>query len=144
MSEELFAPPTEESSVASLRIQSSDKVTSIGLPAAPAYHVIEFELEVLSLPSASAAVGERGTQGTPEIHRKQKDRQKTGHCMVTTDHKVGRLQAVLCWWQLLSVCLLCEMACAPFPGHIAGATLRREGESAGLERPEQLCQVCVL
>uniref|UniRef100_A0A8D2GX85 Trafficking protein particle complex subunit 10 n=1 Tax=Urocitellus parryii TaxID=9999 RepID=A0A8D2GX85_UROPR len=94
----IFSNSREESSVASLRIQASDKVTSIGLPAAPAYHVIEFELEVLSLPSASAAMGERGTQGTPEIHRKQKDRQRTGHCMVTTDHKVS----IDCPWSIYS------------------------------------------
>lgn len=131
VSEGALCTPTEESSVASLRIQASDKVTSIGLPAAPAYHVIEFELEVLSLPSASAAMGERGTQGTPEIHRKQKDRQRTGHCMVTTDHKVGRLQAGCVFGSF------CPSACRvrwlllpfvpverPFPGRIAGATLR--------------------
>lgn len=71
-----------------LQIQSSDKVTSIGLPATPAYHVIEFELEVLSLPSATPASDTLGTQDPP---RKQKDRQRAGPCMVTTDHKVGRV-----------------------------------------------------
>lgn len=91
-----FLSPTEECSTAVLRIQSSDKVTSIGLPTAPAYHVIEFELEVLSLPSAPATGGDTSIPGTPELHRKQKDSQRTGHCMVTTDHKVEREGLGLC------------------------------------------------
>lgn len=87
----VYSSSREECSTALLRIQSSDKVTSIGLPTAPAYHVIEFELEVLSLPSAPAAGGDTSILGTPELHRKQKDMQRTDHCMVTTDHKVERV-----------------------------------------------------
>lgn len=74
----------------SLRVQSSDKVTSISLPAAPAYHMIEFELEVLSLPSAPVTGGDSSTLGVTEPHRKHKDTQKAGYCMATTDHKVRR------------------------------------------------------
>ncbi|XP_021791141.1 trafficking protein particle complex subunit 10 isoform X8 [Papio anubis] len=88
----------EQSSDAALRIQSSDKVTSISLPVAPAYHVIEFELEVLSLPSAPALGGESDMLGMAEPHRKHKDKQKTGHCMVTTDHKVS----IDCPWSIYS------------------------------------------
>lgn len=73
-----------------LRVQSSDKVTSISLPAAPAYHVIEFELEVLSSPSAPVAGGEGGALGMTESHRKQKDTQTAGQGMATVDHKVRR------------------------------------------------------
>ncbi|XP_063080667.1 trafficking protein particle complex subunit 10 isoform X4 [Cavia porcellus] len=88
----------EESHTAVFRIQSSDKVTSIGLPATPAYHVIEFELEVLSLPSAPVCSGESATLGTPEPPRKQKDRQRGAPCMVTTDHKVS----IDCPWSIYS------------------------------------------
>ena len=80
----------EKVSDALLRVQSSDKVTSISLPAAPTYHLIEFELEVLSLPSAPAAGGESTLLGLTEPHGKHKDLQKTGYCMATTDHKVRR------------------------------------------------------
>ncbi|XP_035310593.1 trafficking protein particle complex subunit 10 isoform X2 [Cricetulus griseus] len=91
-------PLAEECSTASLRIQSSDKVTSISLPSAPAYHVIEFELEVLSLPSAPAVGEDSSILGTPEPYRKQKDMQQTDYCMVTTDHKVS----IDCPWSIYS------------------------------------------
>ncbi|XP_049996228.1 trafficking protein particle complex subunit 10 isoform X2 [Alexandromys fortis] len=94
----VYSNSREECSSALLRIQSSDKVTSIGLPAAPAYHVIEFELEVLSLPSAPASGGDTSILGTPEPHRKQKDMQRTDHSMVTTDHKVS----IDCPWSIYS------------------------------------------
>ncbi|XP_036299607.1 trafficking protein particle complex subunit 10 isoform X3 [Pipistrellus kuhlii] len=93
-------PLAEKASDASLRVQSSDKVTSISLPAAPAYHMIEFELEVLSLPSAPAAGGEGESTmlGMSEAQRKPKDTQKAGHCMATTDHKVS----IECPWSIYS------------------------------------------
>lgn len=69
----------EKASEAALRVQSSDKVTSISLPAAPAYHIIEFQLEVLSLPS------------TPATEDCGPDAQDAGTAMSTTDHKVGPL-----------------------------------------------------
>ncbi|XP_052020196.1 trafficking protein particle complex subunit 10 isoform X1 [Apodemus sylvaticus] len=94
----VYSNSREERSTALLRIQSSDKVTSIGLPTAPAYHVIEFELEVLSLPSAPAAGGDTSIPGTPELHRKQKDTQRAGHCMITIDHKVS----IDCPWSIYS------------------------------------------
>ncbi|OBS72220.1 hypothetical protein A6R68_13196, partial [Neotoma lepida] len=94
----VYSNSREECSTALLRIQSSDKVTSIGLPTTPAYHVIEFELEVLSLPSAPTAGGDTSILGTPEPHRKQKDTQRTDHCMVTTDHKVS----IDCPWSIYS------------------------------------------
>jgi hypothetical protein len=93
----IYSNSREESSSALLRIQSSDKVTSIGLPAAPAYHVIEFELEVLSSPSAPASRVESGTLGMTELCRKQ-DREKAGSGMVTADHKVS----IDCPWSIYS------------------------------------------
>ncbi|XP_008565922.1 PREDICTED: trafficking protein particle complex subunit 10 isoform X1 [Galeopterus variegatus] len=94
----IYSNTREKSSDAALRVQSSDKVTSISLPPAPAYHVIEFELDVLSLPSVPAAGGESDLRGTPEPQRKHKDRQTAGHCMVTTDHKVS----IDCPWSIYS------------------------------------------
>ncbi|XP_004842549.1 trafficking protein particle complex subunit 10 [Heterocephalus glaber] len=94
----VYSNSREESSTTVLRIQSSDKVTSIGLPATPAYHVIEFELEVLSLPLAPASSRESDMPGTPEHPRKQKDRQRAGPCMVTTDHKLS----IDCPWSIYS------------------------------------------
>ncbi|XP_021567438.1 trafficking protein particle complex subunit 10 [Carlito syrichta] len=47
---------------------------------------------------APAPGGESDMLGTPEPHRKHKDKQKTGHCMVTTDHKVS----IDCPWSIYS------------------------------------------
>ncbi|KAF3815593.1 hypothetical protein GH733_016866 [Mirounga leonina] len=94
----IYSNTREKASDVSLRVQSSDKVTSISLPAAPAYHVIEFELQVLSLPSAPVTGGESSMLGMTEPHRKHKDTQKAGHCMATTDHKVS----IDCPWSIYS------------------------------------------
>ncbi|XP_069422500.1 trafficking protein particle complex subunit 10 isoform X2 [Ovis canadensis] len=94
----IYSNAREKVSDALLRVQSSDKVTSISLPAAPTYHLIEFELEVLSLPSAPAAGGESTLLGVTEPHGKHKDKQKTGHSMATTDHKVS----IDCPWSIYS------------------------------------------
>ncbi|XP_021534918.1 trafficking protein particle complex subunit 10 isoform X4 [Neomonachus schauinslandi] len=94
----IYSSTREKASDVSLRVQSSDKVTSISLPAAPAYHMIEFELEVLSLPSAPVTGGESSMLGMTEPHRKHKDTQKAGHCMATTDHKVS----IDCPWSIYS------------------------------------------
>ncbi|XP_004594143.2 trafficking protein particle complex subunit 10 isoform X1 [Ochotona princeps] len=88
----------EKCSEAWLRIQSSDKVTSISLPAAPAYHAIEFELDVLSVPPAPASPGDRDMLGTPEPPAKHRDRPKAGLCMASTDHKVS----IDCPWSIYS------------------------------------------
>ncbi|XP_057552518.1 trafficking protein particle complex subunit 10 isoform X7 [Hippopotamus amphibius kiboko] len=94
----IYSNTREKASDASLRVQSSDKVTSISLPAAPAYHVIEFELEVLSLPSAPAAGGESIGLGMTEPHGKHEDTQKAGQRMATMDHKVS----IDCPWSIYS------------------------------------------
>ncbi|XP_036898967.1 trafficking protein particle complex subunit 10 isoform X2 [Sturnira hondurensis] len=105
----IYSNTREKASEASLRVQSSDKVTSISLPAAPAYHVIEFELEVLSLPSAPATGGESSMLGVTEAQRKHKDTQKAGHCMATTDHKVS----IECPWSIYSTVIALTF-CMPF------------------------------
>lgn len=87
---DVFLSFLEKASDVLLRVQSSDKVTSISLPAAPAYHVIEFELEVLSLPSAPVTGGESGVLGMTESQRKHKDSRSAGRCMATAEHKVRR------------------------------------------------------
>ncbi|XP_019480582.1 PREDICTED: trafficking protein particle complex subunit 10 [Hipposideros armiger] len=94
----IYSNTREKASDASLRVQSSDKVTSISLPAAPAYHMIEFELEVLSLPSAPVTGGESSVLGMAEPQRKHKDTQKADHRMATTDHKVS----IDCPWSIYS------------------------------------------
>ncbi|XP_032721101.1 trafficking protein particle complex subunit 10 isoform X1 [Lontra canadensis] len=94
----IYSNTREKASDVLLRVQSSDKVTSISLPAAPAYHMIEFELEVLSLPSAPVTGGESSTLGTTEPHRKHKDTPRASHCMATTDHKVS----IDCPWSIYS------------------------------------------
>ncbi|KAB0398100.1 hypothetical protein E2I00_019748 [Balaenoptera physalus] len=94
----IYSNVREKASDAPLRVQSSDKVTSISLPAAPAYHVMEFELEVLSVPSAPAAGGESAVLGLTEPHGKHKDTHKAGHCMATVDHKVS----IDCPWSIYS------------------------------------------
>lgn len=55
---------------------------------APAYHVIEFELEVMYLPSATESAAEKENTTHKENHRKNKERQKQDNCMATVDQKV--------------------------------------------------------
>lgn len=83
-----FYTSVEKISESSLRIQSSEKITSISLPVAPAYHVIEFELEVMYLPSATESAVEKENTTNKENHRKNKEKQKQDNCMATVDQKV--------------------------------------------------------
>ncbi|KAF5927444.1 hypothetical protein HPG69_016082 [Diceros bicornis minor] len=117
----------EKASDASFRVQSSDKVTSISLPAAPAYHMIEFELEVLSLPSAPATGGESKMLGMTEPQRKHKDTQKAAHCMATTDHKVS----IDCPWSIYSTVIALTFS-VPF-------RTRHSLLSAGTRKYVQVC-----
>lgn len=94
----IYSNSREKSCDAWLRIQSSDKVTSISLPAAPAYHAIEFELDVLSMPPAPTTTGDGDTLGTSEPHEKHRDRQKASLHMDSTDHKVS----IDCPWSIYS------------------------------------------
>lgn len=83
-----FYTTIEKVSESSLRIQSSEKITSISLPVAPAYHVIEFELEVMYLPSATESAVEKENTTHKDVHRKKKEKQKQDNCMATVDQKV--------------------------------------------------------
>ncbi|KAM3933333.1 trafficking protein particle complex subunit 10 [Leptodactylus fuscus] len=60
-----------EASVSAFNIQRSDKVTSISLPLAPPYHVMEFELDVVCL------LPEGGRLMNGEIPRRGKDPQNS-------------------------------------------------------------------
>ncbi|XP_006137949.1 trafficking protein particle complex subunit 10 [Pelodiscus sinensis] len=94
----IYSNTREKVSESSLLIQSSEKITSIALPVAPAYHVIEFELEVIYLPSTPTASVESENLVNKELHRKSKEKQKTDNCMATVDQKV----TIDCPWSIYS------------------------------------------
>lgn len=82
-----------------LMIQSSEKVTSIMLPLTPAYHVIEFELEVIChiLSTLSKPFdNERLTNG--ELHWKTKENQKPDSCQAAIAQKMS----IDCPWSIYS------------------------------------------
>ncbi|XP_048349288.1 trafficking protein particle complex subunit 10 isoform X2 [Sphaerodactylus townsendi] len=91
-------PCTEKASEASLTIQSSEKITSISLPMAPAYHVIAFDLEVLYLPSTSVCTVENKNLPGKELWRKNKENETFHNCMATVDQKV----TIDCPWSIYS------------------------------------------
>lgn len=94
----IYSNTKEKVSESSLLIQSSEKITSITLPVAPAYHVIEFDLEVIYLPSTPTASVESENLGNKELHRKSKEKQKMDNCMATVDQKV----TIDCPWSIYS------------------------------------------
>uniref|UniRef100_A0A8C0J097 Trafficking protein particle complex subunit 10 n=1 Tax=Chelonoidis abingdonii TaxID=106734 RepID=A0A8C0J097_CHEAB len=94
----IYSNTKEEVSESSLLIQSSEKITSITLPVAPAYHVIEFDLEVIYLPSTPTASVESENLVNKELHRKSKEKQKMDNCMATVDQKV----TIDCPWSIYS------------------------------------------
>ncbi|XP_077673906.1 trafficking protein particle complex subunit 10 isoform X2 [Eretmochelys imbricata] len=94
----IYSNTREKVSESSLLIQSSEKITSITLPVAPAYHVIEFDLEVIYLPSTPTASVESENLVNKELHRKSKEKQKTDNCMATVDQKV----TIDCPWSIYS------------------------------------------
>lgn len=71
-------------------IQSSEKITSISLPMAPAYHVIGFELEVLYLPSTPIGMMENEHQVNKDVRRKSKEKETSNSGMATIDQKVSK------------------------------------------------------
>ncbi|KAH1187193.1 trafficking protein particle complex subunit 10 [Mauremys mutica] len=94
----IYSNTKEKVSESSLLIQSSEKITSITLPVAPAYHVIEFDLEVIYLPSTPTASVESENLVNKELHRKSKEKQKMDNCMATVDQKV----TIDCPWSIYS------------------------------------------
>ncbi|NXN56298.1 TPC10 protein, partial [Rynchops niger] len=105
----IYSNTREKISESSLRIQSSEKITSISLPVAPAYHVIEFELEVMYLPSATESAAEKENTTNKEVHRKNKEKQKQDNCMATVDQKV----TIDCPWSIYST-IIALTFCIPF------------------------------
>ncbi|KAG6937342.1 trafficking protein particle complex 10 [Chelydra serpentina] len=94
----IYSNTREKVSESSLLIQSSEKITSITLPVAPAYHVIEFDLEVIYLPSTPTTSVESENLVNKELHRKSKEKQKSDNCMATVDQKV----TIDCPWSIYS------------------------------------------
>ncbi|POI35926.1 hypothetical protein CIB84_000324 [Bambusicola thoracicus] len=105
----IYSNIREKISESSLRIQSSEKITSISLPVAPAYHVIEFELEVMYLPSATESAEEGENTTNKEVQRKNKEKQKLDNCMATVDQKV----TIDCPWSIYST-IIALTFCIPF------------------------------
>ncbi|XP_030059623.1 trafficking protein particle complex subunit 10 isoform X2 [Microcaecilia unicolor] len=91
----IYSNSQEKYLQSTLTIQSSEKVTSIVLPLAPAYHVIEFELEVIChLPTATA-------EGVGLVNGevpKSRDWQRSESCMTTSDQKIS----IDCPWSIYS------------------------------------------
>lgn len=87
----MFYTIIENAVEASLTIQSSEKITSISLPVAPAYHVIAFELEVLYLPLTPAYTMENENLAK-EVRRKSKEKESSYSCMATVDQKVSNYE----------------------------------------------------
>uniref|UniRef100_A0A8D0L304 Trafficking protein particle complex subunit 10 n=1 Tax=Sphenodon punctatus TaxID=8508 RepID=A0A8D0L304_SPHPU len=94
----IYSNSREMISESSLMIQSSEKITSISLPMAPAYHVVEFELEVIYLPSTPTTTVENENVVNKELHRKSKEKQNPDNCMATVDQKV----TIDCPWSIYS------------------------------------------
>ncbi|XP_077198954.1 trafficking protein particle complex subunit 10 [Paroedura picta] len=94
----IYSNTREKASEASLMIQSSEKITSISLPMAPAYHVIAFELEVLYLPSTPVCMVENENLAGKELRRKSKEKETSYNRMATVDQKV----TIDCPWSIYS------------------------------------------
>nr|XP_056714262.1 trafficking protein particle complex subunit 10 [Euleptes europaea] len=94
----IYSNTREKASEASLTIQSSEKITSISLPMAPAYHVIAFELEVLYLPSTPVCMVENENLPGKELWRKSKEKETSHNLMATIDQKV----TIDCPWSIYS------------------------------------------
>ncbi|XP_053165600.1 trafficking protein particle complex subunit 10 [Hemicordylus capensis] len=94
----IYSNTRERESEASLTIQSSEKITSISLPLAPAYHVIAFELEVLYLPSTPVCMMENENLVSKELQRKSKEKESSHNYMATIDQKV----TIDCPWSIYS------------------------------------------
>ncbi|XP_020639568.3 trafficking protein particle complex subunit 10 [Pogona vitticeps] len=88
----------EKASEVSLIIQSSEKITSISLPMAPAYHVIAFELEVLYLPSTPKGIMENEHQVSKDVRQKSKEKETSNSGMAAVDQKI----TVDCPWSIYS------------------------------------------
>ncbi|KAM9803304.1 trafficking protein particle complex subunit 10 isoform X1 [Syngnathus typhle] len=84
-----------------LSVQSSDKVTSIGLPPTPPYHTLEFHLEVLCLipPGPERLADERLTNG--EAPRRPRSYSHPDTAMAAIDQRIS----IDCPWSIYSTLL---------------------------------------
>ncbi|XP_034971003.2 trafficking protein particle complex subunit 10 [Zootoca vivipara] len=122
----IYSNTKEKASEVSLMIQSSEKITSISLPVAPAYHVIAFELEVLYLPSTSVSVLENENLASKELQKKSKEEMSYNH-MATIDQKV----TIDCPWSIYSTIIALTFS-IPF-------TAKHSLLSAGKRKYIQVC-----
>nr|XP_028583150.1 trafficking protein particle complex subunit 10 [Podarcis muralis] len=122
----IYSNTKEKASEASLMIQSSEKITSISLPVAPAYHVIAFELEVLYLPSTSVSVLENENLVSKELQKKSKEEMSCNR-MATIDQKV----TIDCPWSIYSTIIALTFS-IPF-------TAKHSLLSAGKRKYIQVC-----
>ncbi|XP_033003009.1 trafficking protein particle complex subunit 10 [Lacerta agilis] len=122
----IYSNTKEKASEASLMIQSSEKITSISLPVAPAYHVIAFELEVLYLPSTSVSVLENENLVSKELQKKGK-KEMSYNRMATIDQKV----TIDCPWSIYSTIIALTFS-IPF-------TAKHSLLSAGKRKYIQVC-----
>ncbi|XP_010217051.1 PREDICTED: trafficking protein particle complex subunit 10 [Tinamus guttatus] len=131
----IYSNTREKISESSLRIQSSEKITSISLPVTPAYHVIEFELEVMYLPSTPEPAVERDNTVNKEACRKSKEKQKPDSHMVTVDQKV----TIDCPWSIYST-IIALTFCIPFNAkHSLLSAGKRKYVQVCVENLSELC-----
>uniref|UniRef100_A0A8C7EDZ2 Trafficking protein particle complex subunit 10 n=1 Tax=Nothoprocta perdicaria TaxID=30464 RepID=A0A8C7EDZ2_NOTPE len=105
----IYSNTREKISESTLKIQSSEKITSISLPVTPAYHVIEFELQVMYLPSTPEPAVEGENTVNKEAYGKSKEKQKADSHMATVDQKV----TIDCPWSIYST-IIALTFCIPF------------------------------
>ncbi|KAJ1112124.1 hypothetical protein NDU88_000392 [Pleurodeles waltl] len=95
----IYTNTMEKVSECDLVIQSSEKVTSITLPLAPAYHIIEFELEVIChLLATTVCVEDEEKSLNEELPRKRRESKRSESSMATADQKIS----IDCPWSIYS------------------------------------------
>ncbi|XP_043928436.1 trafficking protein particle complex subunit 10 isoform X2 [Protopterus annectens] len=97
----IFSNTGEKIEECPLVIQSSEKITSITLPLAPAYHVIEFELEVichLPVTHTVTSESERSTANNRDLSRKNREKPK----LESTTSYVDQKMSIDCPWSIYS------------------------------------------
>ncbi|XP_064413277.1 trafficking protein particle complex subunit 10 isoform X2 [Latimeria chalumnae] len=98
----IYSNTREKIGGAPLTIHSSEKVTSIGLPLVPAYHVVEFELEVIyHLPPSLPVAAECDKLTNGELHR-NKEKQNLETYMAFVDQKMS----IDCPWSIYSTVIV--------------------------------------
>lgn len=95
----IYTNTMEKVAESDLMIQSSEKVTSITLPLAPAYHIIEFELEVIChLLATTVCAEEEEKTLDEELPQKRRASKRSESSMATADQKIS----IDCPWSIYS------------------------------------------